>query len=333
MANRVLWMRGGALGDFILGLPTLLAIARDLRPAALLAVGPRRWLPLLDGLGVEVGALEDAPWVDLGGPREVRGPLGVELAVVQRVDPEGVLAGALRRAGVPRVWSAPPFPTGPEHAAAFGLGVLGLPARPLTADLWPRLVLTAAERGQALAAWDAIGPAPRVLLLPGSGGRGKCWPAASFVALAEALVRRGWSPAVALGPVELERGAAAPFAAAGIPLLPGLGLRALGAALDTSDVAVGNDAGTTHLAVMAGCPTVALFGPTDPRRWAPVGAGLRVLMPPVACGAGCVADPRGVRRCGERGPGDAARCLEDLAVEAVLSAVEDHLAAGRAELS
>jgi heptosyltransferase-3 len=36
---------------------------------------------------------------------------------------------------------------------------------------------------------------------------------------------------------------------------------------------VGPDTSVTHLAAAAGCPTVALFGPTDPRMWGPVPAG------------------------------------------------------------
>ena len=32
---------------------------------------------------------------------------------------------------------------------------------------------------------------------------------------------------------------------------------------------VGPDTSVTHLAAATGCPTVALFGPTDPRLWAP----------------------------------------------------------------
>jgi heptosyltransferase III len=35
---------------------------------------------------------------------------------------------------------------------------------------------------------------------------------------------------------------------------------------------VGPDTSVTHLAAAAGCPTVALFGPTDPRLWGPVPA-------------------------------------------------------------
>jgi heptosyltransferase-3 len=38
-------------------------------------------------------------------------------------------------------------------------------------------------------------------------------------------------------------------------------------------VYVGPDTSVTHLAAASGCPTVALYGPTDPRLWGPVPAG------------------------------------------------------------
>jgi heptosyltransferase-3 len=34
-------------------------------------------------------------------------------------------------------------------------------------------------------------------------------------------------------------------------------------------VYIGPDTSVTHLAAASGCPTVALYGPTDPRLWAP----------------------------------------------------------------
>jgi len=40
---------------------------------------------------------------------------------------------------------------------------------------------------------------------------------------------------------------------------------------------VGNDSGITHLAAYIGVPTVALFGPTDPRVWGPIGRRSRIL--------------------------------------------------------
>lgn len=40
---------------------------------------------------------------------------------------------------------------------------------------------------------------------------------------------------------------------------------------------IGNDSGITHLAAAVGTPVLALFGPTDPRVWAPRGERVRVL--------------------------------------------------------
>ena len=39
--------------------------------------------------------------------------------------------------------------------------------------------------------------------------------------------------------------------------------------LSQARVYVGPDTSVTHLAAAAGCPTVALYGPTDPRLWGP----------------------------------------------------------------
>jgi heptosyltransferase III len=43
----------------------------------------------------------------------------------------------------------------------------------------------------------------------------------------------------------------------------------LAALLANATVYIGPDTSTTHLAAGTGCPTVALFGPTDPRLWGP----------------------------------------------------------------
>jgi ADP-heptose:LPS heptosyltransferase len=40
---------------------------------------------------------------------------------------------------------------------------------------------------------------------------------------------------------------------------------------------IGNDSGITHLAAYLGVPTIALFGPTNPRVWGPIGRRTRIL--------------------------------------------------------
>jgi ADP-heptose:LPS heptosyltransferase len=50
--------------------------------------------------------------------------------------------------------------------------------------------------------------------------------------------------------------------------------------LATARVYIGNDSGITHLAAAVGTPVVALFGPTDPRIWAPRGPQVHVIARP-----------------------------------------------------
>ncbi|HET9132402.1 MAG TPA: glycosyltransferase family 9 protein, partial [Terriglobia bacterium] len=54
-------------------------------------------------------------------------------------------------------------------------------------------------------------------------------------------------------------------------------LRAVAEELRRCRVFIGNDSGITHLAAYLGCPTIALFGPTDPRIWAPIGRRVTIL--------------------------------------------------------
>jgi ADP-heptose:LPS heptosyltransferase len=53
--------------------------------------------------------------------------------------------------------------------------------------------------------------------------------------------------------------------------------RVLGAVLAHAGLYVGNDSGVSHLAAAWGAPVLALFGPTDPAQWAPVGPRVKVL--------------------------------------------------------
>ena len=75
----------------------------------------------------------------------------------------------------------------------------------------------------------------------------------------------------------------------------------LSQALHECRLFVGHDTGVTHLAAAVGTPTVALFGPTDPTVWAPLGEHVRVvrsadgLMESIGIAA-VVAEVRGEKR-------------------------------------
>ena len=110
-----------------------------------------------------------------------------------------------------------------------------------------------------------------LILHPGSGGTSKRWPAERFAELA----RRAAAPLILLGPAEDDLASAFD----GLPLARDLPLPRVVATLAKARAFVGNDSGVSHLASWL-CPTLALFGPTDPKVWAPAGPMTQVLTAP-----------------------------------------------------
>jgi len=168
----------------------------------------------------------------------------------------------------------PAPPAGGPHASlwlAEALAPIGIDARRDP----PPLLFTQAERLEADALTSGM-PAGFLAVHPGSGSRAKNWPLERFVETARRLSRgRPWL--LALGPAEKD-----------VPPPPearlarGLPLRTLGAVLARAGLFLGNDSGISHLAAACGTRTLALFGPTDPAQWAPVGHAVLTLRPPSA---------------------------------------------------
>jgi heptosyltransferase-2 len=60
-------------------------------------------------------------------------------------------------------------------------------------------------------------------------------------------------------------------------LLTGQTIGRVAAVMKQLDLLICNDTGVLHVAAAVGCPTLALFGPTDPERWAPLSKCVRSL--------------------------------------------------------
>ena len=242
--RRVLIVRACAIGDFVLNLPALRALAWQEPQARFTLVGYPETLALAGRfIPVEaIHSIEAPPWSSLfAGPLDSSAFSGFDTAYVWMKDP--AFAENLRHSGVRRVLHATPFPE-KGHAAGHLLSTVGLPAPDLP-DFW-----TPASN--------------RVIIHPGSGSPAKCWP--NFSELIESLP----NAAVLLGPCETGFKTTA-------ERLEALSLAQVAEELRLARFFVGNDSGITHLAAYLGCPTVALFGPTDPRIWGPVGRRVEIL--------------------------------------------------------
>jgi lipopolysaccharide heptosyltransferase II len=96
----------------------------------------------------------------------------------------------------------------------------------------------------------------------------------------------------------------------------------LAALLESLDVFITGDTGPMHLAAAVGTPVVALFGPSDPRRYGPLGSGHHVLRVDLPCSP-C----NQVRLPPVRCRGHVPECLDRIDVARVVASARDALAA------
>jgi heptosyltransferase-3 len=168
--------------------------------------------------------------------------------------------------------------------------------------------------------------------------RYKEWTHEGWRALAAGLEQRGLSIIAIGGPDPAEREYLDQVWQGNVPIHQ-LSWAQNVALLQKARLFIGPDTSTTHLAAAANCPTVALFGPTDPRLWGPWPAGgldtpwqasgtiqhrgnVWLVQNPLPC------LPCQLEGC-ERHIGSASVCLEELTADQVLAAADQALKSRR----
>lgn len=124
----------------------------------------------------------------------------------------------------------------------------------------------------------------KIFIHPGSGSRKKCWPVSNFIEIAWSLDANGRRPEFIFGPAEHDL--FKNLSRQNIPnakVHPIDKLTELAFLLKTGGGFIGNDSGVSHLAAFIGLPTVAVFGPSDPEIWKPMGRAVKIVRPDVAC--------------------------------------------------
>jgi ADP-heptose:LPS heptosyltransferase len=129
----------------------------------------------------------------------------------------------------------------------------------------------------------SIGPKDdkKILLHPGSGSPRKRWSISNFIEVEAMLKTDGLKPEFLLGPAELDLMGILPRKNRIVHSLTDL--TELTALLNTAGGYIGTDSGASHLAAFLGVPSGVIFGPSDPKRWQPVGRAVVVVKREIGC--------------------------------------------------
>ena len=254
-------------------------------------------LALATGLVDETSNYEQLQWSYLFSSTNIHSPTmlsllyqlqHIDLAICWLRDPEGIVEHNLLLAGIPKVIIAPGRPPESQQipivaylAETIGLlPHLKLPYKlPLTPDTSDTLSKSSTD-------YSSIRP---IAIHPGSGSVQKCWPISSFVTLIEQLYQQNYPILLLTGPADQERlhyiqqklihtsQLSQTSLTSMLTSLSDAPLLQVAQLLQQCRCYIGNDSGITHLSSILGIPTIALFGPTDPAIWQPVGPDVTII--------------------------------------------------------
>jgi ADP-heptose:LPS heptosyltransferase len=292
----ILLLKPCCIGDVIMATP-LLAALRRAYPAAILD-----WAVSSSGLGA-IGAhpslrrvIDTGPRANPAAhPRSLLTLIGLlrrgryDLVVVPDRSPllglATLLAGIPARAGLDSAGRgfayttrAPIIPAEVRHEAAIYLEVgraLGIDVHECWANVPPSPA--ADQAATQVIAVARLNEAPFVIIHPGGGVNAgmsmtsKRWPPQHFAAFADRLAAQGLRTVIvgAASDREVVAQVKANTAAPVTDLTEQLTLPTIGALAARAVLYVGNDNGVAHLAAASGGRVLMIFGPSDPRRYAP----------------------------------------------------------------
>jgi len=290
----ILVIRGGALGDFIVTLPTLRLLRERWPDAHIEVLGQPRLVEIalqrhyLNGFrSVNHGPLSafftpravlDPDWMDYIGD--------FDLVLSYFYDPDQLFLENLKRCNPVEILTHPPrvpesFARPAAHYFAGILEPLGLKLEDnVASELFP----SPEDIAAAHAFVTGLPSGTRLVAIhPGSGSETKNWPVEAWAELGRRLVGSRSDIALLLveGEADAEQARVLMEAWKGLPHLRArwLPLPVLTALLRETSLFLGHDSGITHLAAASrrDLPVIALFGPTDPAVWAPPRKGVHIL--------------------------------------------------------
>ncbi len=269
---RVLVIRGGAIGDFILTLPVLRLLRDMIADSHIEVLGYPAIAELARtaGLADSIRSLEHrtiAPLFAKTAPIDealAEHLRSFNLIVSFLYDPDGHFRASLERIGVKTLIECSPLvqPGGPHASRQLARGL-------------EKIALFLEDQHLLRAHFPSCPDGrERIAIHVGSGSEKKNWPLDRWQQVADSL---GPKEVVFItGEAEAERG----IQPAGRETWHALPLPELAARLATCTAFLGHDSGISHLAAACGVPSLLLFGPTDPAIWAPPQPWIHVVRDP-----------------------------------------------------
>jgi heptosyltransferase-3 len=285
--NRILVIRGGAIGDFILTLPALKAL-REANPDARIDVLGYKHIAELANNRFYANGVRSIEYAPLSRffakDSELSSDLknyfaSFDLVVSYLFDPDRIFENNLRRCGIRQFVRGPAKIAAGEHAArqlAQPIEQLGLKVDTVAAKLYP-----SADDRQFSRNFLGNCAEPMVAFHPGSGSEEKNWPLQNWIDLGDSLLGSPnfhGSILVVCGEADATRTGRLEsiWSDSRVRFAESLALPHLAALLEHATF-VGHDSGISHLAAAAGANCLLLFGPTNPAVWAPQGENVSVI--------------------------------------------------------
>jgi heptosyltransferase-2 len=297
MFQRILVIRGGAIGDFILTLPSLKALREAYPDAHIEILGYKHIAALAENRfyaqtvrSIEYGPLASFFAKNSELPAELADYFAsFDLIVSYLYDPDRIFEGNLRRCGVENLLCGPAKIIEKSGHAARQL------ARPIeqleitVPDLAQEIFLSVEDRQFAQEFLRGLSQSI-VAIHPGSGSKEKNWPLENWIELVSSKggstkatgelghIGKRFSLVIVSGEADKTQTAQleSNWKDRDVRFAKNLPLPHLAAVLEHT-IFVGHDSGISHLAAAAGANCILLFGPTDPKVWAPRNENVRVL--------------------------------------------------------
>ncbi|MDH5667393.1 MAG: glycosyltransferase family 9 protein [Nitrospira sp.] len=289
MAPFVTVIHPGALGDLLLAVPALQSLRKIYAEQRIVCIAQEagghflRSCHLVDEcIGIEESCVAEV----FAGRTTAEARFWTLLKQSDAVigwmkDADHSIEQGVKNLGVSRVTIRSPFDPQltARHQSDRFLETIGEELVDSTDDVRITLPNQVKQRGQAyLNCYGIQSERPAVMLHVGSGSQAKCTTAEFLAAVMVQLDREGYECIILEGPADHKSvEAVCALVGSSVKIVKEVDLSTVAGILSQVHLYIGHDSGISHLAGLIGTPTVVLFGPTDPERWAPRGRHVRIM--------------------------------------------------------